>query len=353
MTIAHRHQYIEQLFLDNGVVELRVLGSATISGCYDDLDALLRDARQIWRQGHVYSSLNTPRPRAVSNRLGRGCALKDNDISWITRLPFDFDPTRPPGVSSTDAELDLAYVVRNKLVDFLVGLGWPEPIRACSGNGYHAQFATRLPNNHNTRDLLGKVYTKLGREFSNSLVQFDTRVRNPSRVFRLYGTVNRKGHATEERPHRQSDVLMPKSLIGVMHRQLIELDQHLQAFDVFEKSVSATSSAAISANGQGDYRTLDVVSWFVQHGFYKRPAPAAGKHFVRCPWFHEHSTPDAPEKTGTILYEADGGWPGFYCSHAHCEGRNIRDVLLLWPDADDFCNQNYIKHLSPLHSGSR
>jgi len=38
-----------------------------------------------------------------------------------------------------------------------------------------------------------------------------------------------------------------------------------------------------------------------------------------------------------VIFEAGDGWPGFHCKHAHCADRTIRDVISLWPDADDFC----------------
>jgi hypothetical protein len=341
-----RLSYIEQLFKDNGVVELRILGKSPVVGLYDDQNAFLRDARQSWKQGHVYSTLNAPKPRAALNRMGYGKALKDEDIGWITRLPFDFDPVRPSGVSSTDEELEQAYYARNRLIDFLSARGWPEPIRACSGNGYHAQYATRLPNNDQITKLLGRIYQKLAQEFHTPTVHFDTKVRNPSRVFRLYGSINRKGPFTEERPHRQSDVLMPSAWTEVTWEQLSKLDQ---LFLSTEASSEPTSVKPVffDCPGKGDYRSLDVVSWFKQHGFYKRPSSQLGKHYVICPWLFEHSSADLPEKTDSIIFEADGGWPGFHCSHAHCEGRTIREVLWLWRDADHFCSRTYGTHNAP------
>lgn len=350
--LNHRLSYIEQLFRDNGVVELRILGARPIVGLYDDQGAFLRDARQYWQHGHVYSTLNAPKPRVVANRLGHGKALKDEDIGWITRLPFDFDPVRPAGVSSSDTELEQAYDARNNLIDFLGGRGWPEPIRACSGNGYHAQYAMRLPNNGQIAELLGRVYQKLAGEFNTPTVHFDTKVRNPSRVFRLYGTVNRKGPFTEERPHRQSDVLMPCSWVEVTLEQLTELDQYFLNTEA-SAELSPAKSVYFDCPGKGDYRTLDVVGWFKQHGFYKRSSAQLGKHYVICPWVFEHSSLDSPDKTDTIIFEADGGWPGFYCSHAHCEGRTIREVLWLWRDADYFCSRTYGDHYAPVDTWGR
>ena len=89
--------------------------------------------------------------------------------------------------------------------------------------------------------------------------------------------------------------------------------------------------------GAGDFATLDVAAWFAAHGALKRGL-GGGKHAVTCPWSSEHSTPDQPHGTDTVVWQAeDGRWPRFFCSHAHCEGRCIRDVMRLWGDADAFC----------------
>jgi hypothetical protein len=81
-----------------------------------------------------------------------------------------------------------------------------------------------------------------------------------------------------------------------------------------------------------------VVAWFASHGIYR--GHIEGKvHAVLCPWREEHTTP--PGRSDTVVFEADGGWPGFYCHHAHCAGRGIRDVMQALGDADAFCAGEY------------
>lgn len=91
--------------------------------------------------------------------------------------------------------------------------------------------------------------------------------------------------------------------------------------------------------GTGVYNTLNVVGWFNAHGHYKRHL-GGGKHAVTCLWLAYHSSADNPMKTDTVIWESDGGWPTFHCSHDHCEGRTIKDVIALWCDADSFCTQD-------------
>ncbi len=69
----------------------------------------------------------------------------------------------------------------------------------------------------------------------------------------------------------------------------------------------------------GDIRTLDIQELcedrIIRHG---EPCE------IECPWADEHSTGDG----GAFIWEAqDDGFPGFYCHHAHCEGRDLSDLL--------------------------
>jgi hypothetical protein len=64
---------------------------------------------------------------------------------------------------------------------------------------------------------------------------------------------------------------------------------------------------------------------------------------VRCPWDAEHSSIDSDHSTATVIWESDGGWPTFHCSHDHCDGRTIRDVMAIWGDADAFCARQFAR----------
>ena len=93
--------------------------------------------------------------------------------------------------------------------------------------------------------------------------------------------------------------------------------------------------------GAGDYTTLDVVAWFAAHGALKRRF-GRGKHAVTCPWSSEHSTPDQPNGTDTVVWQARqrtlAVLPLLACA---LPGRDIRDVMQLWGDADGFCSRTW------------
>lgn len=97
-------------------------------------------------------------------------------------------------------------------------------------------------------------------------------------------------------------------------------------------------SAGGRISGEGDYATLDAVAWFEHHGAYGKPLSGT-KHAVECPWIGEHTQPSRAEDSDTVIWEGGAGrWPTFFCAHAHCLDRGIREVLAYWSDADAFCS---------------
>ncbi|MCZ2291631.1 MAG: hypothetical protein LC125_06750 [Burkholderiales bacterium] len=337
--------WLQHLLRDAGRVELRHHdGQRWTSGIFDDEHALRATVERLAGVGNLFTSLNAPKPLPAGNAMN-GRALRDMDIGWITRLPFDFDPVRPTGVPSTDDELQTAIARRDRLVQALRAIGWPTPATAISGNGAHAIYRCRLPANDETADMLRSIYTGMQIEFTTKSVIFDVTVRNPARIWRLYGVFNRKGTPTLDRPHRRALVRIPGRWAGVSAQQVERLaDAYAKALDrQLQQQHVERPAARVPAGSSGDYNTLDVVAWFAAHQSYRRPL-ADGKHAARCPWTHEHSTEPTANDTSTVVWQSDGnGWPTFHCSHAHCHGRRITDVMRHWGDADRFCGRAWRK----------
>ena len=158
--------YLAHAFTDAHVLELRIQRERWESGLFDSYSALMNTVEQNTAH-NCYVTLNRPSATGVTNRMGTH-ALRDTDMSRIVRLPFDFDPARPIGQPSTDAELDLARRRRNAFVAMLLGLGWPQPATAMSGNGAHAIHRCLLPNSEDTRDMLAALYRGLREDFSDA-----------------------------------------------------------------------------------------------------------------------------------------------------------------------------------------
>ncbi len=338
--LATQPEYLARLIVDNGLVELRHHeGGGWLTGWFDDVNRMEREIRFREDRGNLYTSLNAPRPRSASNTM-RGEPVTNEAVGWITRLPFDLDPIRPAGLSSTHAELAAANHRRDDLVAMLVKIGWPIPLHALSGNGYHAVYRCRLPNNAETTDMLRAIYSGLHAEYSDGSVEFDRSVRNPGRIFRLYGSVNRKGPDTPERPHRRAACWIP-SPWQLVDLQLVErlANRYARHAENRPQSRAATSSSSFQAMGLGDYRTLDIVALMRAHELYRR-ALGNRLHAVWCPWAAGHSTPHGA--TGAVIFaNGPGAWPGFHCHHASCAGRSITDLIAKLGDADRFCRDFY------------
>lgn len=329
-------RWLDRLLEDSGRIELRIKTPTGFkSRVFDDADALATAIRQN-SDTTVYATLNRP---ASTVTAGSRVALRDRDIEIITRIVFDFDPRRPTGVPSTDAEVAAALQVRDDLIALLYGFGWGMPALGMSGNGAHAIYRTRLKATDDWRRLAARLYLGLRERLSESCreagVHFDTSVRNPARIWRIYGTVNRKGAATPERPHRMAEVVLPAA--GWQPVKAAVINRTADAVNpVVQERTPRPAQAPI--RGSGDYTTLDVVGWFETHGHYRRTL-GDGKHAVKCPWDHEHSMPSDGRDRGTVIWDrGESGWPTFHCSHAHCDGRRLVDVIALWGDADAYCS---------------
>ena len=220
-------------------------------------------------------------------------------------------------------------------------MGWPMPLLGMSGNGAHAVYRCRLRANDELREALAAIYAMGRSRYSDDRAQYDPVVRIP----RGSGASTGPTTPSTSRPQvglsgwrpagcrHGGDVSIPRALYRVAEACAKRISQR--------SAVLAAGPVARIAlpRGEGDYSTLDAAAWFAAHGLYKRPIPG-GKHAVICPWRDEHSDPHAaldPRGTDTVLFVEAGKWPGFFCSHAHCEGRRIGDVMALWGDADRYC----------------
>lgn len=336
-----QRSYLEHALRDAGRIEVRhQAGDRWVSGVFDNGHYLWSCLASLGGVGNLYTSINAPKLMAAPNDM-TGPALRDSDIGYVVRLPFDFDPVRAAGQPSDAEQLALALAQRDAFVQALRSLGWPMPATGMSGNGAHALFRWRVPNTPEFKEMLAALYRGMQLEFSTEQVLFDPTVRNPARIWRLYGSTNRKGTACAERPHRVAHINIPDRWSAVSPKLVERLaSRYANRMACVERQrvqAPAQLRSAPYAGTRGDYRTLAVERWFAGHGAHKRHL-GGGKHAVRCPWVYEHSNDDTPMDTSTVVWEAaSGAWPSFHCSHAHCAGRTVRDVMALWQDADAHC----------------
>jgi len=214
----------------NDVIECRILRVGDPKGKYfptyagyyeyDELNKLVSDLAAYisgltYAEG-VYTTLNPVNPDLLArsaNQLKqtREATTSDNEIRYRQWLPIDCDPVRPGGISSTDKELESSLIKAKEIRDFLVS-EYHFPLNsfvyAQSGNGAHLVVRIEtLENNDDSKILISNCLKALSEKFSDNLVKIDTTVYNASRIWKLYGSLARKGDSLPERPHRYAKIL--------------------------------------------------------------------------------------------------------------------------------------------------
>jgi hypothetical protein len=307
---------------------IRALGfprSATIIGYFDDptlAAKAIASHPQMKNADGIYFVLNPVKTALLArtaNRLKDGKTGESTSDAHIIKrcwLPIDFDPVRPAGISSTNDEHRQALDRMKRVAAALTDEGWPQPIMADSGNGAHLLYHIDLPNDEDAKILIQRCLAALDVRFSDGQVKIDTSVYNAARIWKLYGTIARKGDDTPERPHRQARILdCPDARICVSDAQL-----QLLATQVPQD----TQQREVHCSPQGDCM-LDVGEWIAAHGLEVRSAGEYqnGGHIwrlVTCPWNSDHT-----DKSAYII-QFKSGAVAAGCHHNSCQGKKWCDL---------------------------
>lgn len=252
-----------------GVAELRAIrpDGVIASGYYNDL-AAMTDAIEPMDAAGTYQGIfftlnpiNTAllarRVNHVIPRVSKKDALTANDDVTRRRwLPIDIDPIRPSGISATPEERQRAWQVAGLIKAFLEQQGWPSPIVADSGNGVHLLFRIDLPNDEESGALVKGVLVALDAFFSTETAKVDTANSNAARIWKVYGTVSRKGESTADRQHRRSAIAsVPDEITVVSEERLRALAESLP---VAESSPNRRSRDGSDTDPK---KTLDLGTW--------------------------------------------------------------------------------------------
>ncbi len=316
------------------VVEIRVLGqNAVHSGYFTDYPALSRACEALDGDPLVhgcYVTLNTVNPSLLSRRANRiqmrlsrtDATTGDAEITNRRWFPVDIDPVRPSGVSSTDAEHAAAFVMADAVATWLSQRGFPEPVRADSGNGAHLLYRIDLPNNAASLALVKRGLSVLDACFSDQSVTVDAANSNAGRIWKLYGTVARKGDNTPERPHRRSRILsVPERLEMVSAGCLEKLCTALP----YEHNSPSESPVEI----KGYKNIVKLPDWLFEHNiFVKSEKPYQnGRIYLleSCPFSSAH-------KDGAYAIQFANGAIHAGCHHATCGGGKQR-----WKELRELC----------------
>ncbi|MDH7510416.1 MAG: hypothetical protein QHH04_05170 [Methanolinea sp.] len=307
---------IAALFPPGQVIEVRAITEEGMaSGYFNDFEALAAAVEPLdstnGTQG-IYVTLNEVNPALLSRRANRikgrlskkDATTADSDIIRRRWFPIDIDPVRPSGVSATGDEHERALERADRVAAFLSEKGFPAPIRGDSGNGAHLLYRVDLPNDAHAMELVKRCLEVLDVLFSDAHAKIDTAIFNAARIWKLYGTISRKGDHTPERPHRRSHLLAVPDRLEVADEDLL---RHL-----------ATSLPSSPAETKSSPRkSLDLREWLRTHGLgveTEKPYQG-GTLFVleECPFSGAH-------RDGAFAIQFGNGAIYAGCHHAGCGG---------------------------------
>lgn len=314
--------------------EIRIISNGKkqpISGYFTDPDILVKALKTIDpRNKNFYITLNALNEALYSreqhDRFIQGAtATNDTDVTRYKWLFIDLDPERITGVSSTDAELAKAETLMNAVADYMTGIGFEEPVKALSGNGYHLLYKVDFPNTDANKQIVVKCLQVLADVFDNADVKIDTVNSNPSRICKLHGTLAQKGADTAKRPHRLSKILSADkpykvtdlSILKKLAAELPDPEPQKVRYEPQQKS------------------DFDLLEFMAAHGLtYSSTTTGAGDSTIylldECPFDHSHTNGDAK------IFKYGNGAIAFKCHHKHCQGYKWQDVRKLYePDAYD------------------
>jgi hypothetical protein len=208
---------LRTLFRRGDVVEVRALEArwerrdgVIISGYFDRAEPLADAVLPIEADG-VYTSLQLVDSRCLARRVnrlapaGKTPTTADADILRYRYLPIDIDPARPSGVSSRDDEHEAALGLAARIADDMEAHGWPTPGLADSGNGGHVLVSIDLAPTD--RPLVEATLKAIAARYATAALRIDTSCANPARIWKLYGTVAKKGEHRPDQPHRLARLL--------------------------------------------------------------------------------------------------------------------------------------------------
>jgi len=284
----------------------------------------------------IYVSLNQCNPALIAranNRLKTNVGrTQDIDIEHLENLLIDVDPKRPAGISATEGEKNGAVSAIKSIWHDLKNRGWPDPLRGDSGNGEHLIYKIDLPNTEENVQLIKDVLVALDQKHSTDAVEIDTKVFNPARLCKVYGTIARKGDRTDDRPYRKAKILCvpedPKPVdVDLLKSLAAEATEHFQA---------NYSNIPISSS-----RHLDVATYLDRHGVevvnVKKHGSSTLYCLRHCVFDESHTSNEASigqTSSGKLFYQ---------CFHNSCKKKTWHDARRKISGDDPLfeCSQEY------------
>jgi P4 family phage/plasmid primase-like protien len=260
-------------------------------------------------------------PNKTKRAEAGGLTGKD-DVAKRQWLMIDADPKRPAGISATKGERAKALADIQELRAYLKGQGWPEPIVASSGNGFHLYYRIDLPADDG--GLVERVLRELSQRFSTAETKIDPTTHKPNQLTKLYGTYARKGEDTADRPHWRSHLVEVPGCASVW--DVSTADVKVVTKEQLEAVGGAASKARVgsSRNGPRQDHRLKVREYLQHRGVTvhaEKPGSGGVVWLVVCPFNPDHGT----KKGDTVVGQKADGMTFFKCNHPDCDGKRWQE----------------------------
>ena len=283
----------------------------------------------------VEQILNGPRQHLTSN----------DEVDTLVWMFTDVDTTRAKGFeheSSTNEEKAAAMNVARSVLSHLTEKGWPQPLLADSGNGFHLLYRVNLTNTAHNVNQLVDVLKALKAQFSNDAAEIDASVHNPARLTRAYGSTTRKGTNTAERPYRQNSLKEPQVPVTQ-----VTLDNLLT---MITESPTAGHRSDDMPELDPAFDPQDWITWYKDQGAFRIEGDKEwqGKPILAtdiCLYAgRKHSGDDF--KAGFII----GDTFGYKCFSDECAEKTIKEIYKWLREAeDDQGNPLYSPYPFPIY----
>jgi len=260
----------------------------------------------------------------------KGKAVHDEDVVKREWLLVDVDPVRESGAAATAGELKASLRVLVDAYGYLKEKGWPDPFVAISGNGGHLMYRVDLGTSGEETELVRRCLETLAWKFGTKKAQVDTSVYNLSRIWKLPGTVSRKGIPTDERPWRLAH-LRKMGGGGTVEKEKLEA----LAITIDEGDGDADDNGEL-----GKLRSWLHANW-PQLGEPKPYLGGTGRRWVFgvCPWDASHR-----DRSAYIIRFASGAIVAG-CLHDSCKGheRDDSDKSMGWRHLQELAESRFVR----------
>lgn len=325
---------LQVLFAADQVIEVRTIAKSEIrSGYFKDTKRLIQVVEALDTDPYIegiYVVLNRLDPSLLARRANRVARLGrsdsttgDADIIRRRWFPVDIDPKRAAGISSSDEEHDNSLKKAETVVSWLQEIGFPEPVIGDSGNGAHLLYRIDLPNTNHERDLIRKCLESIAFFHSDESCAIDTGVFNAARIWKLYGTVARKGDSIPERPHRRSRLISTPRKVELVEREVLEhLASLLPDPEYITRQQSKQHRTVTDVHGKK--HQINLWEWLTEHGINVRKEKTLNEGILfdleQCPFSDAH-------RSGAYAIQFTNGNIFAGCFHNSCGSGAQR-----WPE---------------------